>query len=277
MEGTMTLGSLYDSSAAPLLEGDWRPIKGYEGYYSISSDGRTWSHRNCRLLKPAKTRAGYLRVHLSLNGHVSAMSLHRLVAMAFIPNPDNKPTVNHINEVKTDNRVENLEWATMHEQNVHGTRIERVRAHTDFKNRGIDYAAVAAHHDYKNLNRKQMKPVLQYDMDGNFIAKFDGVSEAARSVGVSAGFLCSVLRRNLRSCGGSQWRYFEGNTEAIDPIQPRKHKLNPVVQLDMTGVVIAEFPSVKEAAKETGAHRSSISRCARGRGISAGGYKWRYA
>ncbi|MCD8094546.1 MAG: HNH endonuclease [Ruminococcus sp.] len=78
-----------------------------------------------------------------MNGYRRECSVHRLVALAFIPNPENKPTVNHLNEDKKDNRVENLECATNAEQNVHGTRIECVIAHTDCKNRAIDYAAVA--------------------------------------------------------------------------------------------------------------------------------------
>lgn len=186
---------------------EWKPVVGYEGYYVVSNCGNVYSLRSNKVLKPIKTRAGYLRVHLSVNGIWKGLAVHRLVALAFIPNPENKPTVNHINEIKTDNRADNLQWATMREQNIHGTRIERVKAHTDYLNRGIDYAVVASKHDYKNINRKQMRAVLQYSKDGNFIARFDGLSIAARQVGVSVGHLCSCLKGRGRSCGGYRWEY----------------------------------------------------------------------
>ena len=185
----------------------WKPMPGYEENYLISNYGNVWSIRNSRLLKPKETKAGYLRVSPSVNGYRRECFIHRLVALAFIPNPDNKPTVNHLNENKKDNRVENLEWATNAEQNIYGTRIERVVAHTDWENRGIDYAAVAAKHDYYNMNRKQMKPVLQFDEHGIFIARYDGLSAAARQVGVSAGHLCSCLKGERRTCGGYKWKY----------------------------------------------------------------------
>lgn len=87
----------------------WKEIDGYEGLYSVSSHGQVFSHISRRCLKPLTTRTGYLRVHLVKDRMIKSMAIHRLVAQAFIPNPENKPTVNHINEIKTDNRVGNLE------------------------------------------------------------------------------------------------------------------------------------------------------------------------
>lgn len=206
----ITLGGYADDTgndAKSMLTEIWKPAPGYEDYYLVSSLGNVWSVRSARLLKLKVTPAGYLRVSPSVNGKRKECAVHRLVALAFIPNPENKPTVNHINENKKDNRVENLEWATEAEQNVHGTRIERAVAHTDWKNRGIDYAVVASKHDYANINRDQMKPVLQYDLNGNFIARYDGVSMAARAIKISAGQLCSTLKGKRRSCGGFIWKY----------------------------------------------------------------------
>lgn len=185
----------------------WKPLPGYEGYYQISNQGNVWSDRSCRLVKLKKTKAGYLRFSPSVKGKRQECLVHRMVALAFIPNPDWKSTVNHINEDKQDNRVGNLEWATMAEQNVHGTRIARAVAHTDWKNRGINYAGVAAKHDYHEMNKKQMKPVLQLDKHGFLIAHFDGVAVAARKTGVSAGHLCSCLKGERRTCGGYVWKY----------------------------------------------------------------------
>jgi hypothetical protein len=110
----------------------WKDIEGYEGLYQISNQGRVKSlaksHRygskEDKILKSGKTikqRNGldYPRVCLSKYGNTIVYQIHRLVAISFIPNPLNKDTVNHMNGIKNDNRVDNLEWATMKEQNEH--------------------------------------------------------------------------------------------------------------------------------------------------------------
>lgn len=186
---------------------EWREILGFENMYQVSNQGRIFSLRNNKILKPKKTRTGYYRVSLSAKGIRKDYLVHRLVANAFIPNPEKKLTVNHINENKHDNCIENLEWATQSEQNIHGTRIARVIASTDYKGRNINYELVAAKHDYHQINRKQMKPVLQYDKHGIFIARHDGVAAASRSIGINAGHICCCLKGRRNSCGGYQWKY----------------------------------------------------------------------
>lgn len=91
----------------------WKPIKGYEGLYSISNLGNVYSHYHNRLLKPNKNRSGnYVGVILSKQGKQKRFQIHRLVAQAFVPNPYNLPIVNHKNEIQNDNRADNLEWCT---------------------------------------------------------------------------------------------------------------------------------------------------------------------
>lgn len=190
-----------------MQEERWTDVVGYEGLYSVSTRGKVYSHYSNRCLKPCMTKTGYCRVHLVKDKKTSCLAIHRLVAIAFVPNPQNKPTVNHINEIKTDNRAENLEWATNYEQNVHGTRIQRAVKHTDYKSRRIDYAVVAAKHNYKEMNRSQMKPILQLSKDGVIIARYDGLSEAARINFLNPGGICECAKGRRKTCGGYRWKY----------------------------------------------------------------------
>ena len=118
----------------------WRPIVGYEGLYEVSntgqvksfdryvkySNGRIHLHKG-KVLSPIKDRDGYLQVNLCYSGRINSIKVHRLVAQAFIPNPDNLPQVNHRDEDKSNNRVDNLEWCTAKYNNNYGTRKDKVR------------------------------------------------------------------------------------------------------------------------------------------------------
>lgn len=100
---------------------------GIKTHYDIYTDGRVYSNLTKRFLKPYKNHGGYMNVDLYINGNRIKKGLHQLVAETFIPNPENKTTVNHENGIKTDNTVENLTWATPHEQNVHAVNNNLVK------------------------------------------------------------------------------------------------------------------------------------------------------
>ena len=92
-----------------------KDIKGYEGLYAVTSCGKIWSYRNKKFLKPSKDEGGYLRVNLYKNGNCENKKIHRLVAEAYIPNPNNYDTVDHIDFNTTNNYVNNLQWMSRNE------------------------------------------------------------------------------------------------------------------------------------------------------------------
>lgn len=115
----------------------WKPVPGYEGYYQVSSLGRVKRIKGGKgtvsgsILKNSITNCGYFNVGLSVNSKLKIVGVHRLVAEAFIPNPDNKPEVNHINGDKQDNRIVNLEWSTRSENIQHAWMTGLIKGRTD--------------------------------------------------------------------------------------------------------------------------------------------------
>jgi len=115
----------------------WIKVKGYENY-SVSPEGQVRNDKTGRILRPRRQTQGYVQVHLCRNGKVVQHLVHRLVAEAFLPNPEQYPCVNHINEDKSDNRVENLEWCTKQYNNNYGTRDMRRKCVLD----GIGFPSI---------------------------------------------------------------------------------------------------------------------------------------
>ena len=103
------------------MEEVWKDIEGFEDYYKISNLGNVYSKRNERNLKPCLTKKGYYVVGLSKNNEAKTLNIHRLIGLHFIPNPENKPCIDHDNNVRHDNRIINLKWATIKENNNNRT------------------------------------------------------------------------------------------------------------------------------------------------------------
>lgn len=164
-----------------LLFEEFRDIKNYENY-EVSNFGRVKNKKTGRILKLEKTRDGYIRVNLCKGGIQRHALLHRLVSLAFLPNPQNLPQINHKDEDKTNNTVDNLEWCTCEYNNNYGTRNERQA-------------------------EKKSKPVLQYDLLGNLIREWPSIMKVERELGISQGNISSCCSGNRSSAGGYLWKY----------------------------------------------------------------------
>lgn len=166
----------------------WVDIKEYEGLYQISNLGKVKSlkrkttNQHCKenkILKNNFDKDGYLQVRLSKNGKAKTKRVHQLVAEAFIPNPNNFNSINHKNEIKNDNRVENLEWCSVAYNNAYGSRC---------------------------------KAINQYDLDNNYVRTWKSAKEIVLTLGFKkAGNItsCCKKRPHCKTAYGYKWRYVD--------------------------------------------------------------------
>lgn len=159
----------------------YRDIQNYEGLYKVSDQGNIMNNKGY-IMRPAKNNKGYDLISLSKKGETKTLLVHRLVAETFIPNPNNLPQVNHIDENKDNNSVSNLEWCDM-DYNIHyGTALERT-------------------HNCLKL------PVIMYDLDMNFVCFYDSVSATEKDGFVDTGVL-KCCRGKQRKHKGFIFKFF---------------------------------------------------------------------
>lgn len=167
----------------------WKDIKDLQGLYQISNKGKIRSYFNdFRILTPQVSKNGYLRIIVK-NKHYS---IHRLVAETFIPNPQNKPEVNHKDGNKENNCVNNLEWVTRSENQIHSYRI--LKNIPSMKNH------------FKN-NHVASKTIYQFDKHNNLIKKWDSIIEATNTLNICACNITDCAKGNRKTAGGYIWRY----------------------------------------------------------------------
>ena len=174
---------------------EWRKSPIFPDYYSVSEYGDVRSERNGKILKPATDKCGYHYYVLCVNGDRRTVKAHRLVAMAFIPNPYNKPTVNHINGVRTDNRVNNLEWATHKEQSNDPLTYSHKLA--DSKKR--DYRAMGA---LRNFGRNPIKVWNIFGEEPIYVGEFPSQKAASEFTNVSPCQMSQCVSGQKGSCKG---------------------------------------------------------------------------
>lgn len=177
-----------------------KDIKGYKYYYA-TDNGEIYSKdrvitmlnpntkeemsfvRKGRKLLQKVTKSGYCAVCLSENNTKKYYFVHRLIAEAFIPNPDNLPQVNHINEDKQDNCVSNLEWCTGNYNYFYGTGLDRRK------------------------NNQKVKAVSQYNLDNTYVNSFSSINEAERVTKIKHYNISFVCKGKRKTAGGYIWRY----------------------------------------------------------------------
>ena len=161
----------------------WKDCKGYEGKYQVSNQGRIWSVVSQRYLKPRLDSKGYWIVNLTApNGKKKTERIHRLVALAFIENPNNLPQVNHKDENKQNCNVDNLEWCDAKYNINYGTR---------------------------NLRTAQSRCKKVYCVELDRV--FNSIKEAAEILHIDRRNISTVCRGRGKTCGGYHWQYWEEN------------------------------------------------------------------
>ena len=223
----------------------------YEGIktdYSVSTEGEVRKDTTNYILSQS-SQQDYKFVTLLINGQQKRMRVHRMVAMTFIENPDNKPYVNHINGIRYDNNVENLEWVTQSENIQHAVRT------------GL-------------MQNGRKKAVIQYNLNGDRMATFESASEAARQTGGSQSKITMCCKRQRETANDYQWRYYD-DIQDVQKVEKRFITGKKVAKCDEEGNILEIFPSFKEAARAVNGTSSAISRVCSGTNIRHKGYKWK--
>lgn len=226
----------------------WKPVRGYEGLYEVSDWGnvRSLNYRRTGMVKLLKQRTnqfGYQVIGLNYDGKQHFNQVHRLVAEAFIPNPYNKPEVDHINTNRTDNRVENLRWVTKKENGNNPLTLKHIsdvvkgenhplygKNHSEESKKKMSFNRKGkcrgeSHYLYgKHLSEEikkkiskakigkpshRKKKVIQYTLNGDFIKEWDSATEAERILNINHSQISAVCKGRHKSTGGYIWRYKE--------------------------------------------------------------------
>ena len=251
----------YEKKYKEVLE-NFVDIKGYEGLYKINKSGEVLSVRSGKALKAGKNTHGYMNVVLSKNGHSRTHKVNRLVALAFIPNPNNSPYINHKDEDKPNNSVENLEWCTPKYNLNYGTAIER-------RSKSI-----------KESPLKKRKAVLQLSLTGNIVNEYRSTKDAAELTGIDRRQISRAINHVGKQAQGYLWVLKDdyditlnyGEIHKKESMHPKPKK---IAQYSSDGLFLKEWESLSDASKELNIGFSTISSCLHGRYKKAGGLIWK--
>jgi hypothetical protein len=228
----------------------WKPCPEFEEKYLVSSHGRVMgigTYNTCKkgeLIKLHKKhgRNGYMQARFYDNGKAKTFEIHLLVAKAFIPNPNNLPMVNHIDEDKTNNHVENLEWCT----------------------------------NQYNVRYSSAKAVDVYTKDGEFVETLEAIADAAAKYNTEVSNISACCKRKYGTCAGYQFRYHGEQFAAKPPVTPRTTRRRHLgvkpreayfVSIDeykIDGSFVKTWPNVSSASREYNLPTTNISKCCKG-------------
>ena len=246
------------------MEEIWKDIKGFEKFYQVSNLGRVKGldrivinklgrkiKRKGQIMKQILDIHVYPVVHLRKEGISKFFKVHRLVAIAFISNPNNLPMINHIDENPFNSNVNNLEWCDYTYNNNYGTRNLK-------------------------LSISKSNPLYQYSLDGKFLRKFDRIIEISK-LGFNIYGVLHCCEGYSKTSQGYIWKRNKGN------INPEKHKKNSkytsknisVIQYNTNGELVKEWISIRECGRN-GYQTSSIIKCCKGKQKYHKGYIWKY-
>lgn len=174
----------------------WKDVVGYEGLYKVSNDGSVRNEETGAILKEYISPTGYVRVGLNKDGCNKIVMIHRIVAQAFLPNTQNKPCVNHIDGNKSNNSVNNLEWCTHSENELHSYRVLGKKLKPEQHRKMIEGHTEATR-----------RTVVQSNMDGDVIRTFASTNEAHRITGISQGNISECCNKKRKHAGGYIWSF----------------------------------------------------------------------
>lgn len=220
-----------------------KDIQGYEGLYAITEDGQVWSYRTKKFLAQ-QIKKGYYHVHLSKEGKAKYVAVHRLVALAYVnnPNPQEWNIINHKDENPLNNHKDNLEWCNNKYNDNYGNR--------NLKN------------SISNRNSNKQGVEIRCVETGIIYPSF---KEASRQTGIYAAGIARVCKGLQEKCGGLHWEY-TGN---------KFHNFSEIKRVQCIETKII-YESVSQAERETNICGANISKVCKGERKTAGGFHWKF-